>query len=54
MSQYMLEIIDEEDRQRLHENLLVGPAKLPIEVIRKLTILLMLIVHIVTVEDNKM
>lgn len=28
----MLEIIDEEDRERLHENLLVGPAKLPIEV----------------------
>ena len=32
MAHYMSDIIDEEDRGRLHENLLVGPGKLPMEV----------------------
>ena len=33
MAQYMHDIIDEEDRGRLHDNLLVGPSKLPMEVV---------------------
>ena len=32
MAQYMSDILDPEDRDRLHENLLVGPGKLPMEV----------------------
>lgn len=33
MAQYMFEIIDEEDRERVHENLLVGPGKVQMEVL---------------------
>ena len=32
MAQYMYDVIDPEDRDRLHDNLLVGPSKLPMEV----------------------
>ena len=32
MAHYMSDIIDPEDRDKLHENLLVGPGKLPMEV----------------------
>ena len=31
MAQYMSDILDPEDRDRLHENLLVGPTKLSME-----------------------
>ena len=31
MAQYMSDILDREDRERLHENLLVGPSKQPME-----------------------
>ena len=35
MAHYMLDIIDEGDRERLHENLLVGSGKVPMEVTRQ-------------------
>ena len=32
MAQYMSDILEPEDREKLHENLLVGASKLPMEV----------------------
>lgn len=31
MAQYMADILDPEDKDKLHENLLVGPNKIPME-----------------------